>query len=787
MAERIAGVIIRLRWVILAVVAVTTLLGVASLPLLEFDFAPQALFAGNDDLVEFAEEFSADFEHEDAVVMLVIEATGETDVLDRDILQWERELVTRLEGLPAVQRVEAVTSLEAPRLGVGAIWGRVRLQPLIFNDPVSAEDEARVRRALETSQLAEDAFVNDDRRVGACIAFVEPTQRELESMGEFLNVVERILATYPPPKGYRARVSGLPAIRVDIVQNLKKDQTTLTPLVGVMFIVVLFLLFRRLAFAVLPLIAVGVGMAWTMGVFAHTGQSFNIVSNVLPVLLLVIGVSNCVHIVSRYGEESVAAGGRKLYAAKMTIAHTSVACLLATATTAIGFFSLIVGRSDVLQAFGLQAAMGMGFLYVAAILVLGSLLPLIKPPKFETVAHHTMLEKAMAAIGYATAKHPWLAMAGCGLLVAASLWSARGIEVNTYLIETYDEDQPTLQTLRLVEDELMGIVPLQISLQADEPGVFFQPEVYRSVVDIEQRARGYKGVTYVRAYTDLNDAIYNARRRTDGQLPPDTPEGNLELAERIDWSTRQLSNVAKTVSYESFMTEDGKHARILMRVRDIGTRDQLRLIEQIEADLADKFPADGPVRYRLTGDGYMSAVSLDSLIRTIFMSLLGASVIIFFVIGLLFRSVRVGLLAVLPNLTPLVITLGYMGVRGYDMNVSNVIVFSVSLGIAVDDTIHFIARFREEIGRGRELPEAIRRTFFSAGRAIVLSSVLIGSGLSVLLFSEFVPTRRFAELVTVTVYAALLGDLLLLPACLALFWKPKKEKVAHLDQSQPEA
>ena len=159
---------------------------------------------------------------------------------------------------------------------------------------------------------------------------------------------------------------------------------------------------------------------------------------------------------------------------------------------------------------------------------------------------------------------------------------------------------------------------------------------------------------------------------------------------------------------------------------------------------------------------------MDAFVRDLFYSLFAASGVIFLIITVLFRSLRVGLISSVPNMFPLVMTLGYMHLRGYELTAGNVIVFAISLGIAVDDTIHFLARYRDERKRSEPL-QAVQNTLHSSGRAIVLTSVLVVSGLSVLVFSDFVPTRRFAELTAITMCSALPGDVILLPALLNLF------------------
>jgi hypothetical protein len=205
----------------------------------------------------------------------------------------------------------------------------------------------------------------------------------------------------------------------------------------------------------------------------------------------------------------------------------------------------------------------------------------------------------------------------------------------------------------------------------------------------------------------------------------------------------------------------------------------------VEDVLRSELPSD--IQFTLTGDAYLHAVCMDVFVRDLFYSLIAASGVIFLLISLLFRSLRIGLISAVPNMFPLVMTLGYMHLRGYELTAGNVIVFAISLGIAVDDTIHFLARYRDE-RKSLSSEQAIQEALSSSGRAIILTSVLVVSGLSILVFSDFVPTRRFAELTAITMCAALPGDVILLPALLKLFGggsghdRVRKQNTgAHLD------
>jgi predicted RND superfamily exporter protein len=332
--------------------------------------------------------------------------------------------------------------------------------------------------------------------------------------------------------------------------------------------------------------------------------------------------------------------------------------------------------------------------------------------------------------------------------------------------------------LHLVERELGGLLPLEVDLRATDPSVFLQPDVYRRIKQLETFAREQDSVLFARSYIDLHDAIGAGLIHGEGASAGGLADDDESITHRLSRSQGLLDRVGDSLSYRTFMTADGQRARLLIKVEDVGTRRLHVLIRQLETEVQTLFPPGSKVTASLTGDAYVNTLAMENVIRDLFSSLLTASVVIFSIIGIGFRSLRAGLIAAIPNTTPLLVTLGYMGLRGFEMNVSNVIVFTISLGIAVDDTIHFLARFRELVKQHADVALAVHHTYEETGRAIVIVTVLVVSGLSVLLFSDFLPTRRFAELTIVTMATAVFGDLLLLPACLVLFWKRRPKTAA---------
>jgi uncharacterized protein len=289
-------------FVMVGLLAVTVASGIAATQV-RFEFSPQALFRGDDELVEQLQQFKDTFVYEDSVLMVVLEATGERDLIDKDVLTWQAKLVERLEVVPHVLSCASLATIEVPRRTLRIITTPVVSAPLIAEFPATDEDEQRVRQMLERSPLVKGTLLSEDRRVGAVLIFVEPRVQAVEELSRVVEDVEDVLAATPAPEDLVVSLSGLPHLRTGIVAGLKADQVRLLPIAAAIYLIALTLAFRRLSCSLLPLLAVGMGLAWTIGMMTAAGFSFNLITNVLPVLLLVIGISNCVHFMDDYAEQ----------------------------------------------------------------------------------------------------------------------------------------------------------------------------------------------------------------------------------------------------------------------------------------------------------------------------------------------------------------------------------------------------------------------------------------------------------------------------------------------------
>ena len=775
----------------------------------DVDFTPQSVLSGRDDLAAALEDAHETFGHEDAVLLVLLmddrpeDRRADGGVLGAAALTWQRRAVRDLPALPGVSRVEGLPTIEVGRLSLSwqsfGTYETVPLVPDAPGRPVAEDEAAWVRRQLADGRA--EGLASANGRTAAIAVVLEPDVLTAAGTRAVVADVQAYLAAHPPPAGLTTTIGGMPALRAAIVDGLAADTEFLFPLSGGLFLAALGLAFRRPIGVAVPLVAVGCGLAWAVGLLTAAGTTFGILANVLPVLLTVIGFAAAVHVLTRYGEEAEAGGvlgdgvlgdgvlgdgsaaDRRHGAARRTFVAMAPAVGLTLGTTAVGFGSLATANSDAVRAFAGQAAMGLGCLYLSTLAAFAALGPRFRPPRRPGGGAWGLACDPAVPLARLAVRFPKLVLAGgvaavaaAGLAAAGSanvglparLWE--GVRVNSRMLETHDESHPAARAVRRVERDLGGVIAVEAILSADRPGALLEPEAYARTMSAAAAARELAGVVSVRTYTDLYQrALAGVRRDPDALAEP--PAGP-DAAGRIRQAGSFLQKTAPGAT-DPFLTADGRRGRISVRVRDLGTADTLALLDRLDALLARRFPpGSSSVRYAITGDGAVNARGMDRFVRDFLWGLLGAVAVIFAAVGLAFRSLRAGLIAAVPNLAPLALTAGYLWLRGYDLNAGNAIVFAVGLGIAVDDTVHVLARFREEMSGGEANPAAAAvRTAAATGRAVVLTTGLILCGLSALLWSEFVPTRRFAELTCATLAAALLADLLLLPAALTLFWR----------------
>ena len=801
------------------------LLGFASqIPRIETDPAPENLLSSFEDPGEhITNKFHTWFGETSKVVVLLVQADN---VLKVQPLQYVHALSRHFSDEPWINRVDSITVLNLPRRVAGgaadedidlddiedldaleeswdaetqddfeqdvmdALLDIIESDPERFPDGIQGlgpklADELKTDPVITDAKVTEDkvgevkeAFAQSPLLVGRLIsrdntiAAVALHLKDLDS-NEMLTAVEALrsdLKVLPPPDGVQVHIGGLPYLRSEIVSNMRRDNMLMVPLTLLVCIALLYISFRWLPGVILPISAVGITALIVVGAMAVFGEPMNILNNIIVPLLIIIGISDSIHLITRYREE-VSRTGDRAHAGHRTVGAMAVACLLTSLTTAVGLASLVVSRTGMLQHFGVTAAIGVMIAYVVTITFLPSILTWAKPPSDEEMKQWGgWVEAAIMNMTAWILNRPLFVLGATALFVAGAIYASTSVVVDHALLDQFDENDPVYQTTKLLEDSLDGVWPLEVVLSSE-----------RGFNDPDQIAR----MEQVKAWAETRPEVIRGMCHADVLreslvLIADDPA----IRDEPFKSEKQAKAVATLIGQrdpnplDSWITPNGRNARVQLRIRDVGAHATLRLIDELEDKLQETFGGTG-TKFAFTGDAYNGARGQEAVVRDLLSSLFLAVGIIFILLSFLFRSVRLGLLSIPPNLIPLIGTMAYMATFGIPLNVSTVIIFSISLGLAVDGTIHVLARFREETDRGLRSNAALIRAARGTGRAILVSCVTLMAGFGVMLLSSFVPVRQFGELVAVSVAGCLVATLIVQPALLKVAGLSRKQRSAH--------
>ncbi len=784
-----------------------------ALPHLSADPSPRALLASADDSADrVGKEFRDHFGSTDNVVALVVEA--KPSVLQAAPLGYLHKLGELVAKLPSVERLDSIARMPFPKKGADEeltlddvaaekpdptqddpqllsalsdvveaapevfpnglaslsekTAGMQNLAPLIGSDTPSDDDVQALRAALDGAAVFRGRLIS---RSGEQALLAVTLDDALQSHKELSAAVAKILSVVdanPPPEGVRVYATGLPVMRTAIVDTMQRDQRVLMPATLGVSLLMLILAFRWWAAVALPLLKVALTSLWVIGGMALFGVKLNVINNIIPALLIIMGLTDSIHLVSRYVYDYARVRDSDK-ALRNSIGAIGEACFGTASTTAAGLFALYVSKTRMLAEFGIVGGVGVMLAYLDTILFLPAMLRGLKPPAKE--AKHELeslkpgrIERWLSRMTLRILQHPWAVIGASAVFCVVATVASLDLRVDSALLDQFKKGDPMFVATELLEREFEGVRPLEVALASSDQGRFYEPDALKSVAHVSEfiaKQHGVLTVTdpslpFVQAWSALTGVEKGKTASLDDAL---RKRSQIEgMAYALD--KRKPSPVA------ALITRDGKHARIRIRLKDNGSRATLGLVEQIDAELKKTLPKG--VSYAFTGDAYLSSHGLDAVVSDLTGSLGVAVLTILVLVYFSFRSLPYTLLLIPPNVIPMVLVMAWMVWRDIPLNAATAIIFSVSIGITVDAGIHLLARLREELAEELLLTTAIMRSVRGTGRAIVVACVTLVLGFSVLLLSNFVPVQRFAELIAISIASCLVSTLVVLPALLAV-------------------
>jgi len=569
-----------------------------------------------------------------------------------------------------------------------------------------------------------DVMVSEDGSMTAIRLVLDDFTDNGETLAHIVESVVSI-AKLNSKGGTRIAVTGLPVQKYEVGKLVRKDQRMFAPLSLLVLGSVLFFITRRFSGLVFPLLVSVLTICWTLGLYAWAGRSLNMITSLLPPVIMTLSVATTIHIYLEWLGSKEKDRYRRV---AESVRHLYKPCLFASLTTGIGFLSLGLSPTPAVRYFGIYAAVGVGIAYLLGVVGLAVGLTFLKPPEVSRAYHGPkFLNRLLAGIANLSVNHPWKVVAGT---VAIGLFGAVGfqrIETDTDLLHFLGNNSELVDDTEFIDRQLAGVSTIELLVEKSDGGVLY------SIAKIADFQGALGEIEHVRHTLSIADFL-----PTD-VIPPGF-NGN------------------------EYLSEDLEKLRITICTDTIGTKEGNVLVERIRDLASERLGSDFVVHP--VGGFYRVITESSQLVASQGRSFVIAIVLILLAIGIVFRSFRFSLLAIIPNVVPLTMTAAVMGFAGIALSTGTVMIASVVIGIAVDDTIHYLSAYRRTPYPDRD--EVIKVTTCSTGFVLLSTTMALSAGFWVAIFGSFQPTVYFALLTGMTMWFALACDLLVLPAFLKL-------------------
>lgn len=758
------GLLRRSHWLFL-LVALLTLIFVLKLRDLRFDSSPSTLILSQSPENLYYEKMTRLF-GSDQVLLIGLNSD---DLLRSPQLEEIRELTDELEKIRGVKRVLSLTNATDIR----GVDEEVQVFPLIPAD-LGTVDRATLASRLRANPFYEKNLVSTDLRTTSLIVFLEDFEmgkalaRGREVTRKVRQVVSQVLASRS------AFIGGLPEMELEGTESMIRDSLFLTPLTVLLVVGILIIVFRSARAVLLPMLVIALTLIWTIGALIWSGRPLKVTTLVLPSLLIANGSSYVIHFLAHYYRSIAGAYADHDNAKPSSLDKISYRALLlqtavqmhrpiliSAATTMAGFVSLIFTSIPAIRDLGIFATLGIFLSYFFCMTLAPSILAHISTPPLQHLpgrsgARRELFLRKLAHFNLHY--RAWVftvAVAG----VAWSMWGIFHLKVHSDYLAYFRKSAPVVQAAEEFHRRLAGIAPLSVIVEAPAERTVLEPYILKGTESLQRKLKDTPGIDTALSIVDTLKLMNRAFHTEDPRFfeLPSEPEIIQELVDLAESDPNGLIRI--------FISEDHRFLRILGRTHLFSSAELQGELERVEREGGKLFPPD--VRVHATGTLVLMNQTSDQVASQQVRSLAISVLLIALIVVILFRSGRIGLLAMIPAGIPIVLFFGLIGWFNVPLNVNTSVIASIALGIAVDNCVHYLVQFQRNTQKGLSIPLAMQESLVNAGGPMIAAAMALAIGFLVFGFSSFVPVSNFGYLSAFIMMTNLLADIFLLP-CLML-------------------
>jgi hydrophobe/amphiphile efflux-3 (HAE3) family protein len=673
------------------------------------------------------------------------------DILNENSLKRIKAVSKKMERMKDLDRVMSPFSSK----DIKSDDGMMIINPAIERIPGTEKEKEKLRSELLNNPLVYGITISEDFTMAAIIADVNSGSTDNNVLQKIESLVSEI------PGDEIIHIGGMPAIRARINQEVRKDMSLLLP--GGLFImlIMLYIFFKQLRGVLLPFIVVLMSIIIGMGLIPLLGWKLSMISILLPIILTAVANDYGIHLITRYQELNTADTTQSVKQIAGRIFKDLYKPILLTAvTTIVGILALLSHVIVPAKQLGVLAAVSIGSALILSLLFIPAVLSLLgkSKPVHSGTGKAQFLDRILLATAGMVNQYPRRILYGSLVVVAVMLFGLMKVEVDANIENFFAEDHPVKKSSELINQNFGGSQMLSILVEGDikAPAVLKRMDYYES--EIEKLAGVGDAYSVTTPIKEMNKAILG--NNTGVESIPDSREAVAQLLE-LYFMSGDLDDFEKLVDF------DFEKARIMVRLNDASSANVMKIVQEIEHMTLD----DASIKI-IGGDGLITAELSNTVVDGQVYSLILALVAVLLLMMIIFKSPSAGLIAAIPLAGSILVLFGLMGLLNIPLDIATALLSSVMIGVGVDYTIHFIWRYREEMQKGISREDAVRITLTTTGRGITFNALSVVIGFSVLLLSAFAPIKFFGFLIVISIFACLLGALLIVPS-LILVWKPK--------------
>ncbi|WP_299015842.1 MMPL family transporter [uncultured Polaribacter sp.] len=759
-----AGLILRNRFLVLFLIAVVTGLLATQMKYMQFSYSEANLLPEDHEANLEYNKFLEIFGEEGNLVILGIKDT--TVFTPQKFNAWNNlvEKFNNKEEIDFTVSIADVQKLKADRKQRKFI-----LEPLYEKNPTTAAEVNTIKKELFTKlPFYDNLLYNKETGTLQTAIYIKKEIVNTPKRRDFIfNYLKPTIEQFEKETGLDVRVSGMPYIRTLNAQNIQ-DEIMLF-VVGALLItaIIFFFFFRSFRATFITLLVVMIGVTWAFGFIGWFRYEITVLSALIPPLIIVIGVPNAVFLINKYQQE-VKKHGMQAKALQRVIAKIGNATLMTNITTASGFATFVFVKSSLLREFGILASVNIISIFILALLIIPIIYSFMPLPKKKHLNHleKKWIENVVDWMERMVRNHRIGVYFATVIVIILGIIGVYQIKVSGSLIEDMPKKAGFYKDIKFFEKEFGGIMPLEILIDTKKEKGVMKLSVLKKMEELNETIESFPELSKPISVTNIvkysKQAYYKGNPKYY-QLPT-----NQEQSYIFSYTKNSNSDAGML---KSFVDSTGRYARITTFMKDIGTDKMDVIQERLKTVIAKEFPSE-KFEVSITGKALVFIKGTNYLIKNLVISLSLAILLIAIFMAWMFRSPQMILISLIPNILPLLITAGLMGFLNIPIKPSTILVFSIAFGISVDDTIHFLAKYRQELIANKwKIKPSVYAALRETGVSMFYTSIVLFFGFLTFTLSSFGGTIALGGLVSVTLLLAMVSNLLLLPSLLLTFEK----------------